>query len=56
VPFAPLLREGPWLFDLERDPDESYDVRAREPGAFERLARIAAEHRAELAANPRGWR
>lgn len=55
-PIAPLMPRGPWLFDLQQDPDESYDVHARYPERFTELqARMAAWERA-LAANPRGWR
>ncbi len=47
---------GPWLFDLELDPAESYDVTRTHPREAERLARIFAAEKAERAANPRGWR
>jgi arylsulfatase A-like enzyme len=56
LPFAPLFPQGPWLFDLARDPDESYDVHEREAEVFEQIGRVAEAHRAELAANPRGWK
>jgi uncharacterized sulfatase len=46
---------GPWLFDLERDPDESYDVAARHPEEFDRLREMLDERRRELEENPRGW-
>jgi uncharacterized sulfatase len=52
----PTLQRGPWLFDLGRDPDESYDVSARHP---ERLAELLARMNAldvETARKPRGWR
>jgi uncharacterized sulfatase len=55
-PFASLFPRGPWLFDLARDPDESYDVREARPEAFARLARLAEQQQAEGAENPRGWR
>jgi len=47
---------GPWLFDLELDPAESYDVTRTHPEQAERMARIFAAEQAGLAANPRGWR
>jgi arylsulfatase A-like enzyme len=56
LPFAPLFPQGPWLFDLARDPDESYDVHEREPDTFARLGGESERHRAEIGANPRGWR
>jgi uncharacterized sulfatase len=52
---APFVKKGPWLFDLELDPDESYDVSARHPEVARRLAGLLAQRRRELAENPRGW-
>jgi arylsulfatase A-like enzyme len=52
----PTLAKGPWLFDLSRDPDESYDLSMRHP---ERLAQLLARMDAldeETRRNPRGWR
>ncbi len=54
--WGPMRYEGPWLFDLELDPGESYDVTARHPDRAKRLARRLAEWQRELFANPRGWR
>jgi len=48
--------QGPWLFDLERDPDESYDVSLRRPDTLQRMQRMLEERKRELADNPRGWR
>jgi uncharacterized sulfatase len=53
---AALFPKGPWLFDLARDPNESYDVHEVRPELFARLSRLAERHRAELTENPRGWR
>jgi arylsulfatase A len=53
---VPLFPRGPWLFDLARDPDESYDASARRPEELQRLLGVMSEFDAELAENPRGWR
>jgi arylsulfatase A-like enzyme len=47
---------GPWLFDLERDPDESYDVSLHHPDIFRRMQGALEARRRDLADNPRGWR
>jgi arylsulfatase A-like enzyme len=54
--FVPVFPKGPWLFDLARDPDESYDVHEKQPDAFARLSAMAERYRAGLDENPRGWR
>jgi uncharacterized sulfatase len=54
-PLAPFVDKGPWLFDLELDPDESYDVSERHPEVARRLESLLEEHRRELDENPSGW-
>jgi arylsulfatase A-like enzyme len=55
-PVVPLMLKGPWLFDLQRDPDESYDVSIKKPEELERLLGVMREFESDLATNPRGWR
>ena len=50
------VRKGPWLFDIELDPDESYDVSERHPEIFARLGLMLEARLQELEENPRGWR
>ena len=47
---------GPWLFDMQTDPDESYDVSLHRPEVAARLKSILDARNAEMAANPRGWK
>ena len=53
---VPLAPQGPWLFDLARDPDESYDLSERNPEELEKLLGAMREFESELAVNPRGWK
>jgi arylsulfatase A len=55
-PPIPTLGTWPLLYDLEHDPAEAYNVEARHPEIAARLATRLATWRAELLANPRGWR
>jgi uncharacterized sulfatase len=54
--FGLYTAKGPWLFDLDRDPDESYDVATTHPETFERLQKLLDTRQRELRKNPRGWR
>ena len=55
-PLGVWVEHGPWLFDIELDPDESYDVSRRHPETFERMALMLAARLKEMEDNPRGWR
>ena len=54
-PWGPMKARGPWLFDLELDPDESYDVSEKHPQAARRLRALMEARNREMAENPRGW-
>lgn len=49
------IEKGPWLFDLSRDQQESYDVSTRYPQAMQRLQSLHSERVTEMQVNPRGW-
>ncbi|MDY7041833.1 MAG: sulfatase [Chloroflexota bacterium] len=51
----PLLRQGPFLFNLPGDRDESYSLIESEPQAARALAGLLDEHERQVKANPRGW-
>jgi len=53
--WGPFIDRGPWLFDLELDPDESYDVAERYPAITGRLRALLESRRREQRDNPRGW-
>jgi len=46
----------PLLFNLERDPGESYDLSAQHPAELDQLAAQMTRWETELAANPKGWK
>ena len=55
MPIGVSVPQKEWLFDLQTDPGESYDVAARYP---EKLAELRTEFQrknAEMQANLRGW-
>ena len=52
----PTLPKGPWLFDLELDADESYDVSKLHPEVFARFSDLAETQLALDDSNPRRWR
>ncbi len=49
------IPQGPWLFDLQTDPNESYDVSARYPEDFKRLQLIYENKARAMQENPAGW-
>ena len=49
------LSQGPFLFDLDTDPDESYDLIESEPEIAASLAHMLESWEAELQRNVRGW-
>ena len=52
--YFPLL-QGPFLFDLETDPNESYSLVESEPEVAAELAAMLDEWDVQMAANLRGW-
>lgn len=56
LPAMALIPQGPWLFDLTLDANESYDISDRQPGIAHRLRVMLEARQRDLAANPRGWR
>jgi uncharacterized sulfatase len=55
MPVAAAVPQKEWLFDLETDPGESYDVSARYPQKIAELRREFERKRAEMTSNKRGW-
>jgi len=51
----PLFSQGPFLFNLEIDPDESYNLIETYPVVAQELAEILDAWEAEMDANLRGW-
>lgn len=56
APVAIPFPKGPWLFDLARDPDESYNLLAPEDVAKQPLAGALSKAAREFEESPRGWR
>ena len=55
MPIAGAVPQKEWLFDLEKDPGESYDVSASYPEKLIELRTEFERKRAEMASNKRGW-
>jgi len=53
---VPTLGTWPMLYDLTRDPDESYNVAETHPEVVRELGERFDAWRREFYANPRGWR
>ena len=51
-----MLKQGPFLFDLNHDQNESYDVSAHYPEKKEEMRKRLEEIQNEFDANPRGWK
>jgi arylsulfatase A-like enzyme len=51
----PLFSQGPFLFNLEIDPSESYNLIETYPATAERLAGILDAWEEEMTVNLRGW-
>jgi len=52
----PSPGEGPWLYDLKTDPDESYNLYSNHPDVAQKLSDMMAEWEKSLEADPRGWK
>jgi uncharacterized sulfatase len=48
-------RQGPFLFNLELDPNESYSLIESEPETAAMLEHMLQDWEAEIRANIRGW-
>ena len=53
--FAFGFQKGPWLFDMQNDPDESYDSTLKNPQDAKRLSQVLSAKNKEMADNLRGW-
>jgi uncharacterized sulfatase len=51
-----MAKQGPFLFDLENDLNESYDTHAHFPEKAEYLRDLLEAKRKEMEINPRGWK
>jgi len=49
------LRQGPFLFDLETDPNESYDLSGTHPEQAAKLASMLDDFETAMRGNLRGW-
>ncbi len=49
------LQQGPFLFNIETDPNESYSLVESMPGKAAELAALLDAFEADLRANLRGW-
>ena len=49
------LKQGPFLFDLDTDPNESYSLTESKPELVAELAAMLEAFKADMAANLRGW-
>jgi uncharacterized sulfatase len=56
APVTLQFAQGPWLFDVREDPDESYDLSLRHPEVREGLAALLESQLRADAENPRGFR
>ena len=52
----PLFSQGPFLFDLEKDPNESYNLIDSYPEVAKMLAEMLNEWEFEINSNLRGWK
>lgn len=55
MPFNIAMRQDPWLFDLDNDFDESYDVSNKYPQILKQMKIQLDNKNTEMQKNPRGW-
>ncbi len=53
--FYTSLKHGPFLFDLNHDPNESYNTAAHFPQKEKQMRETLEAKQREMKANPRGW-
>lgn len=51
-----MLKQGPFLFDMKHDQNESYDVSSHFPEKKEQLKNTLEQKAATFKKNPRGWK
>jgi arylsulfatase A-like enzyme len=51
-----MAKQGPFLFNLSQDPNESYDTRTHFPEKTEEMQERLTAKRKAMAENPRGWK